>query len=452
MKKNKTLKIILLIVVILIIVVVVGKKAGWIGNKGITNVATDKVSKKTIVESVSASGKIQPTVEVKISPDVSGQILELTVKEGDEVKKGDLLAKINPDIYESNLERMEAALNTAKANLANSKARLAQSESQLTNAKLNFDRNEKLFKQQAISQADFDAAKSQFEVAKAEVEASRQNVVAADYNIKSSEASIKEAKDNLTKTSIFAPVDGTISKLNVEKGERVVGTSQFTGTEMMRIANLNEMEVNVEVNENDIVRVKMNDTALIEVDAFLNRKFKGIVTEIATSANTTGVTADQVTNFVVKIRILKESYSDLIVGKPASYSPFRPGMSASVDIQTKVENNVLSVPIEAVTTRGDTTKIKRDKPVKENQNKDEEKEAKKNDKKQDECVFVYLNGKAVLKKVKIGIQDNTNIQIISGLKENDEVISAPYRTVSKVLKDGDVVKKVNKTELFNGKN
>ncbi|MFA6924988.1 MAG: efflux RND transporter periplasmic adaptor subunit [Bacteroidales bacterium] len=459
MKKNKTLKIIGIVVLALIVFIVVGKKAGWIGNKGIISIATDKVTRKTIIETVSANGKVQPVIEVKISPDVSGQILELNVKEGDSVKKGDLLAKINPDIYESNLERMVASLNTTKANLANSKARQAQAEAQFINAKLSFERNEKLWKQNAISASEYDAAKSQFEVAKAEVDAAKQSVVASEFNIKSSEASIKEAQDNLTKTTIFAPCDGTISKLNVENGERVVGTSQFTGTEMMRIANLNEMEVNVEVNENDIVRVKLNDTALIEIDAFLNRKFKGIVTEIATSANTTGITADQVTNFVVKIRILKESYRDLLKGKPSSYSPFRPGMSATVDIQTKTAENVICVPIEAVTSRGDTAK----KHIVENnkqKNKSDEEKAKEEEKEKakqfaenkiEECVFIYAQGKAKLKKVKTGIQDNTYIEILSGLKENDEIITSPYRIVSKDLKDGDNVKKVDKKTLYSGK-
>ena len=449
MKKNKLLKIIIIAVIALIAFIIIGKKTGWIGNKGIITVATDKPSKRAIIETVSANGKVQPVVEVKMSPDVSGEVIELNVKEGDQVKKGDLLAKINPNTYVSMVERMVAALNTSKANLASSRSRQAQAEAQFINAKLSFERNEKLWKEGAISTAEYDAAKSQYEVAKAEVEASKQNVIASEFNIKSSEASIKEAQDNLTKTSIFAPVDGTISKLNVEKGERVVGTSQFTGTEMMRIANLNEMEVSVEVNENDIVRVKLYDTALVEIDAFLNRKFKGLVTEIATSANTTGVSADQVTNFVVKIRIIKDSYLDLLKDKPASYSPFRPGMSATVDIQTKVKRNILCVPIEAVTTRIDT--VKKPETKKTNEKNIKEKTKPVPELKTPECVFVYSKGKTIKKSVQIGIQDNAFIEIISGIKETDEIITAPYRTVSKLLKDGDVVKKVNKTELFSVK-
>jgi HlyD family secretion protein len=455
MKNKKVLKYSLIALGALIVLIIIAKKSGWIGKSETIKVSTELVTKRNIVEIVSANGKIQPEVEVKISPDVSGEIVELKVKEGDQVKKGDLLAKINPDMYLSNLDRMVAALNTSKANLANSKARLAQVQAQFTNAKLSFDRNEKLFKDNAISQSEFDAAKSAYEVAKSEVDAANETVIASQYNVKSTEASLKEAKDNLIKTSIFAPVDGTISKLNVEKGERVVGTSQFAGTEIMRIANLSEMEVNVSVNENDIVRVHLGDTALVEVDAYLNRKFKGVVTEIANSANTTGVSADQITNFDVKIRIIRESYADLVSEKDVNKSPFRPGMSATVDIQTKTVYNVLSVPIQSVTTRDDTTggKKKIEKPVNENTNKDKpDSETEKNKNiAVNEYVFLYIKGAVKLQKVKTGIQDNNYIEILEGLKEKDEVVSAPYRAISKTLKNNDKVKKVKKEELFTSK-
>lgn len=453
MKKKKTLKYVLIGLGVLIVLIIIAKKTGLIGKPETTKVTTDIAIKRTIVEIVSANGKIQPEVEVKISPDVSGEIVELKVKEGDQVKKGDLLAKINPDMYISNLDKMVAALNSSKANLANSKARLAQVQAQFTNAKLTFDRNEKLWKENTISQSEYDAAKSAYEVAKSEVDAANETVIAAQYNVKSTEASLKEAKDNLTKTAIFAPVDGTISKLNVEKGERVVGTSQFAGTEIMRIADLSEMEVNVSVNENDIVRVHLGDTALVEVDAYLNRKFKGVVTEIANSANTTGVSADQITNFDVKIRIVRESYLDLLAGKEKDESPFRPGMSATVDIQTKTVYNVLSVPIQSVTTRDDTTggKMKPDMPVKEPSEKDKENNTKPKNTVVSEYVFIYVKGVAKLQKVKTGIQDNNFIEILEGLKEKDEVISAPYRAISKTLKNNDKVKKVKKEELFTSK-
>lgn len=428
-------------------------------NSGTTalNVTTEKAAKRNITELVSANGKIQPEVEVKISSDVSGEIVELYVKEGDQVKKGDLLCKINPLIYESNSSRMVATLNGAKANLANSKARLEQIKSSFTNTEITYNRNKKLFDQGAISQADFDASKAAYEGAKADVKAAEESVNASEYNVKSTEASLKEANDNLAKTNIYSPVNGTVSKLNKEKGERVVGTAQMEGTEIMRLANLNEMEVSVDVNENDIVRVHYNDTSLIEVDAYLGRKFKGIVTEIANSANTTGVTAEQVTNFTVKIRILQESYQDLMV-ENNNRPPFRPGMSATVDIQTKQAKNVVTVPIQAVTTRSDSSAFEK-KGMKEGgekegeivvkDEKDKSGEETKEEIKIEECVFVYAKGKAKMVKVKTGIQDNNFIQIVSGLNDGDEIISGPYSAVSKQLKDAMEVNKVDKSELFN---
>jgi HlyD family secretion protein len=428
------------------------------GDKSVP-VTIEKVEKRSITELVSANGKIQPEVEVKISSDVSGEIVELFVKEGDQVKKGDLLCKINPLIYESNSSRMVATLNGAKANLSNAKSRLEQIKASFVNAEASYLRNKKLFDQGAISQSDFDIAKATYEGAKADVKGAEDNIDASEYNVKSTEASLKEANDNLAKTNIYSPVNGTVSKLNKEKGERVVGTAQMEGTEIMRLANLNEMEVSVDVNENDIVRVHNGDTSLIEVDAYLDRKFKGIVTEIANSANTTGVTAEQVTNFTVKIRILQESYKDLMNDK--SVSPFRPGMSATVDVQTKRASNILTVPIQSVTTRTDSTafegKEKKGKEDNEDEgeivisdSKDKSKEAKA-PLKVEECVFVMNDGKAKMVKVKTGIQDNSYIEIVSGLKEGDEVVSGPYSAIAKQLKDGAAIKKVDKSELFTNK-
>lgn len=428
---------------------------------GAITVTTEKAQKRSIIETVAANGKIQPEVEVKISPDVSGEIVELLVKEGDQVKKGDLLLKIKPDMYASSVERMIASLNTAKANLSNSRARLSQVKAQFANIESSYNRTKKLFDQGAVSQADFDAAKAQYEGAKADMDATEESVRAADFTVKSAEASVKEANDALSKTSIFAPVSGTISKLAVELGERVVGTSQMAGTELLRIANLNEMEVSVDVNETDIVRVQLNDTALIEVDAYLDRKFKGIVTEIANSANTLGVTADQVTNFTVKIRILQESYKDLMK-EGSNASPFRPGMSATVDIQTESALNVITVPIQAVTTRNDSTGVVKDKKevipqedpeggevvVTDSRSKKAEKKEEKPE--SQEYVFVHENGTARMVKVKTGIQDNNYIQILSGIKEGDEVISGPYGAVSKTLKNGSQVDRVERDMIFKG--
>jgi len=425
-------------------------------NDGNIKVTTEKAERRTIIETVSANGKIQPEVEVKISPDVSGEIVELPIKEGDQVKKGDLLVKIRPDTYQSNLERMEASLNTSRANLSNTKARLAQVKAQFVNAENSYKRNKKLFDQGAISQADFDLATAAYEGATADVEGAQENVKASEFMVKSSEAALKEANDNLSKTTIYSPVNGTVSKLSVELGERVVGTSQMTGTELMRIANLNEMEVSVDVNENDIVRVSLNDTTLIEADAYLDRKFKGIVTEIANSANTLGMSSDQVTNFIVKVRILRESYQDLL-NENTTLSPFRPGMSATVDIQTQTGTNLLSVPIQAVTTRMDSTIEQKTKKGKEKEEDEElvvkniledQKKKNKENVKPEECIFVYEDGVAKLIKVKTGIQDNNYIEIKQGIKDGQEIISGPYGAVSKLLKDDIEVKKVDKDELF----
>jgi HlyD family secretion protein len=447
--RKKTFRYLLVISLVLIVVAVIGKKVGWFGRGMEYEVVTEKVSKRNIVEIITSNGKIQPEKEVKISSDVSGEIVELNIKEGDEVKKGDLLLKIKPDTYISSLERMEASLSSEKANLANSKARLAQTEAQLAQTELTYQRSKKLFDQGAISQADYDNALSAYNMGKADVEAAKQTVVGSDFQVKSGEASLKEANENLVKTSVYAPMSGTVSKLNVELGERVVGTMQFTGTELLRIADLNIMEVKVDVNENDIVNVSMGDTSVIEIDAYPDNKFKGVVTSLANSSSSTGttttLTSDQVTSFEVKIRILPESYKMLIPKDNPLYYPFRPGMSATVDIQTQVERNIISVPIQSITTRIDSTKYKmmNQKP-KTNGDKEEVKSTDEFK----EFAFKYDNGTVSMVEVKTGIQDNNYIQIISGLKENDEVISAPYSIISKKLKDKDKVKKVPPEALF----
>lgn len=449
---KKQIRFGILIFTVLIIALVIARKQGLIGAKEGIKVTAEPAVIGSIVETVAANGKIQPEIEVKISPDVSGEVVELFIREGDQVKAGDLLARIDPKIYASNYDRILAGLNTQKANLANSKARVSQVEAQFINAKSLFDRNERLWKEKAISASEYDAAKSAFEVSRAEVRAAEENVKAAEFSVKSAEASVKEANENLYKTSIYAPVDGTISKLNVEKGERVAGASQFSaGTEILRIANLALMEVIVSVNENDIVRVSLNDTASVEVDSYLNRKFSGVVTAIATSANVTGLSADQVTNFDVKIRMLPDSYKDLLEKKT---SPFRPGMSATVDIQTTSVNDVIMVPIQSVTTRRDSS----DKKQADNKQgpRDDDDQATVVDesvKLKDtepviEYVFIAEDGKAVIRKVKTGIQDNTSIQITEGLKEGESIITGPYRAISRTLKDGDKINIVDKEELF----
>ncbi|MBF4518491.1 efflux RND transporter periplasmic adaptor subunit [Flavobacterium sp. ANB] len=408
---------------IVIIAILVGlSKAGVIGNKDEgKEVEISKVVASTIVETVSATGKIQPEIEVKLSSMVSGEIIALNVKEGQVVKKGDLLVKINPDLYTSGLDR-------SVANLSGTKASLTQSEANFKEAKASYERNKTLYDKGVISKSDWDKSIATFEVAKATRQSSY-------YNVQSASASVTEAKDNLGRTLIYAPADGTISVLNVELGERVLGTQQMAGTELLRVANLNNMEVEVDVNENDIVKIKIGDEANVEVDAYLKKKFKGVVTSISNSASTT-LTSDQVTNFKVKVRILKESYQDLLEGQPAAYSPFRPGMTATVDIITKTKTNVLAVPISSVVVKSDTTAVKDFKV----EDPSEDKKATPKSDKKFECVFVKVDDKAKITIIKTGIQDDTNIEVMSGLKPGDVVITGPYTTVSKELNSGDKVK------------
>ena len=417
---KKTIYILLAVVVVLIGTLIGLSKSGVIGNKDKgTEIEIANVAASTIVETVSATGKIQPEIEVKISSEVSGEIIALNVKEGQVVKKGDLLVKINPDLYTS-------SYNRTISNLSGTKAGLNQSEASYKEAKANYDRNKSLYDKGIISRADWDKAIASFEVAKA----NKQN---AYYNVQSASATVLEAKDNLGRTTIYAPADGTISVLNVELGERVLGTQQMAGTEILRVANLNNMEVEVDVNENDIVKIKVGDKANVEVDAYLKKQFKGVVTSISNSASST-LTADQVTNFKVKVRILKESYQDLLEGKPSTYSPFRPGMTATVDIITNTKSNILTVPISSVVVKSDTAAVKEIKVEDPN----EEKSKPKSDKKF-ECVFVKVGNKAKIRIIKTGIQDDTNIEVLSGLKKGDVVITGPYTTVSKELNSGDKV-------------
>lgn len=415
---KKTLTIIIVAIVLLLIIMIGGKKAGLFGKQGnFKTVEVEKIELKDIIETVSATGKIYPEVEVSISSEVSGEILELPFKEGQQVKKGDLLVRVNPDLIESALRRSQATYQ-------NSRAGLEQAEATLKQAKADYDRNKTLFEKGVISKADWDRAIASYETAKA-------GKNSAYYGVQSAAATVNETRDNLSRTTIYAPMSGTISLLSVELGERVVGTQQMAGTEILRVANLNNMEVEVDVNENDIVKVQIGDSAIVEVDAYLKKEFKGIVTEIANSAAGT-LTADQVTNFKVKVRILEESYADLTEGKPDNYSPFRPGMTATVDIITDKRINAVAAPISAIVIKNDTTTTKKGdkKPIKDASKLAEEKF---------ECVFVNNNGEAKLKVVETGIQDDTNIEIISGLEENDEIITGPYNMVSKTLKTGDKI-------------
>ncbi len=431
---SKTVSTIFLILIpLLVIGAVIAKKQGFIDKKALIKVATETAEERTIIETVSASGKIYPELEVKITPDVSGEVVKLNIQEGDSVKAGELLAKIDPEVYVSFVDRAEAAVKTAKSNLANTKARSMQAKVQMDNAQRVYNRNKKLYEEKLLSQAEYENAEAQYEGAKAEYQAALKNIEGGQYSIESAEASYRESKDNLRKTNIYAPISGVVSRVSVEKGERVVGTSQFAGTEIIRIANFSDIEARVDVSENDILRVSLGDTAIVEVDAYIDRKFKGIVTQIANSANMDSqISSDQITNFTVQIRLLPDSYADL---SQKIQFPFRPGMSCSVDIQTFKVENTLTVPIQAVTAREIPDSLKA------NLTKAESEELQ-------ELVFVYADGKVLSHRVTTGIQDESYIQILSGLEAASEVVSAPYRTITKKLEDDMKVEKVKKEDLF----
>ena len=412
------LKVIIPIAIVLIGGLILAKKKGWIdGNNDAVIIETGFVHQRTVVESVTASGKIQPEVEVKMSPEVSGEIIEVNVVDGQYVKNGEVLVKINPDIYESVITRSRAAVNS-------SKAVLAQSDAALIEAKKLWERSQNLFVKGAISQQEFDAAQRSITVAELQKESSKSA-------LQSAEANLDEAFKNLKRTTIIAPISGTVTQLNVELGERVVGTATMTGTEMLRIAELDTMEVLVEVNENDIVKLAAGDTALIEIDAYLGDNFKGVVSEIANSAKLAmGASADQVTNFEVKIRVLNNSYAHLI--ESYGKNPFRPGMTATVEIVTNKVKGALVIPIQAVTVRKDTST--RASSYGEMYGEGDE---------SFEVVFLPMDGEAKLRVVKSGIQDDEFI-IIEGLEDSTEVITGPYSAVSRLLKNGASVKTQDK--------
>ncbi|EOZ95698.1 Macrolide-specific efflux protein MacA [Indibacter alkaliphilus LW1] len=421
-KSNKLIYILLGVLGVIILFAIIGKSAGWIGGEKEVTVETKKAGKLSITEKVSASGVIEPEIEVKLSPDVAGEIIELNVMEGDSVKINDLLVKIRPDNFISALDRARANLNQNQANLAQSKANLKRAEAQFVRAELEYKRNEKLYKDKVISDADWEQIQSTFLTAQNDLDAAEQSVLAAEYIIKSAQATVNEAAENLRLTNVYSPVNGIVSKLLVEKGERVVGTQQMAGTEMLRLADLSRMEVRVNVNENDIIRISLGDTTLIDVDSYsaAGKKFKGVVTSIANSANEKA-SADAVTEFEVKIRIINESYQELITDR--NRFPFRPGMTASVDIITQRKDNILAVPLAAVTTREEETTTNPDGSTKSK-----------------ELVFVNDNGKAKMIEIKTGISDFDNIEVLEGISEGQEIISGPYFVVSRQLKDGDLVK------------
>jgi HlyD family secretion protein len=441
-KSNKLLYWGIGIVVFLIIFLVLGKSQGWIGKSRDLEVEFTKSKKTSITEKVSASGTVQPVIEVKLAPEVSGEIIELNVQDGDSVSTGKVLVKIRPDVWLSQLERSEALLSQQKANLESSRASLSRAEATFMRSEQDYKRQEKLWNEKVISEADWQLAQQNYKVAQNDLRSATQGLEAAKYVVNSSNATVRESAENVRRTTVYAPMKGIVSKLNVKKGERVVGTAQMTGTEMLRIADLNKMEVRVNVNENDIVRVHLNDTVLIDVDSYASteKQFKGIVTNIANTARDK-TSADAITEFEVRILILRSSYEDLI--KQGNRFPFRPGMTASVEIITTKKDNVLSVPLTAVTTRS-TEKDKKTEggpPKDDDDEKPQVSDNKAKVEKKEDKVVVFVNDKGVAKmvEVKTGISDYDNIEIISGLADSVEVVTGPFLVVSKRLKDGDKI-------------
>lgn len=449
-KSNKLVYYLIGGLIFIILLLVVAKSAGWIGKTKEMEVELSKIKRTSIVEKVSASGTVQPVTEVKLAPEVSGEIIELNVEDGDSVKAGAILVKIRPDVWMSQLERSEAGLSQQRANLESSRASLARAEATYTRSEQDYKRQERLWNEKVIAESDWQLAQQNYKIAQNDLSSAKQSVEASRYVVNSTEASVRESRENVRKTSVVAPMKGIVSKLLVKQGERVVGTAQMTGTEMLRIADLNLMEVRVNVNENDIVRVHYGDSVLIDVDAYSNtgKEFKGLVTNIANTARDKAST-DAITEFEVRILILRSSYEDLI--KKGNKFPFRPGMTASVEVITSRKDNVLSVPLAAVTTRNpDEVKSEQNGPPAGGNNDDKPQvvdNSKKKEKKADKVV-IFVNDKGVAKmlEVKTGISDYDNIEILSGLADSVEVVTGPFLVVSKRLKDGDKIKAAVKPE------
>jgi HlyD family secretion protein len=445
----------------LIVLLVVLQKTGAFGKDEGTKVTAEKVQRRIIIETVTASGKVYPEIEVKVSPDISGEIIELNKQEGDSVRRGEVLARIYADIYATQRDQAAAAVNQQQATVSNSTAALEALKSAMQQTENQYNRQKQLLDEKIISKAEFEQSENAFQGAKANYNAALEGIRGGQASVQSARAGLNRASKDLGRTVITAPMSGVVSLLNVKKGEKVAGNSFNVGTEMMRIADMSKIEVRVDVGENDIPKIDLGDSAIIEVDAYNKRKFKGIVTQIASSnkgastSQLSSAASTDVTNYEVRIRILPESYRDLVDPKRPKSFPFRPGMTASADIQTERHPDAISVPINSVTTREKgSDKVKTDKkekegPPEEEGNGDEEKGGGDD---LEEVVFIVQADKKVKKVlVKTGIQDINNIEITSGLKEGDMVISGPYGIVSKILKTGDVVNVVEKEKLFDSK-
>lgn len=457
---SKTLKWIIFSLIALVALFAILKITGVIGKEKGIKVSTEKVTRRTIIETVNASGKVYPVVEVKMSPDISGEIVELNVAEGDSVKKGQVLAKIYGDIYATQRDQAAAVVSQQQAQVANASASIGASKAQLEQAKKTYDMQKELYDEKVISKSEFIAADAGLQSAQATYNAALQGIRGGQAGVQSARAGLAKANKDISRATLVSPMDGVVSLLNVKKGERVVGSSMMAGTEMMRIADLNQIEVRVDVGENDIPKVHLGDSATIDIDAYYNRKFLGVVTQISSSNNgaalqSSSSTSTDVTNYKVYIRLLPESYKDLIDPARPKAFPFRPGMSASADIKTKTHENRLAVPINAITTRDKNdslanNKKQEDKPQVSDANPVADVAVNSDD--LEEVAFVVLKNNKVKKiKVTTDIQDINYIEILSGLKAGDEVVTGPYDVVSKTLKDSLLVKVVPKNELFDQK-
>ena len=450
---SKKTKWILFGLIGLIAVIAVAKIAGVFGKDDTIKVTAEKAQQRTIIEVVNASGKIYPTIEVKVSPDVSGEITDLPVQEGDTVKKGQVVAKIYADIYSIQRDEASSGVLQSQAQVANSQASIDAIKAQLDQSEKTYNMQKQLYDQQVISKNEFYIAEANYKTAVANYNAAKQGILGGQAAVKNARSQLDKANKDLSRTIVVAPMDGVVSLLSVKKGERVVGSNMMAGTEMLRIADMSQIEVRVDVSESDIPKVKLGDSAIVSIDAYNNRKFKGVVTQISSSNNGASTQSDltntstDVTNYKVYIKMLPESYQDLL-GKGGIF-PFRPGMSASADIQTKVHTNVLSVPINAVTTRDKNDSTKTDKKSSDVTTADA---STTNIDDLDVVVFV-LDKDNQVKKVKVttDIQDINYIEITSGLNDGDQVITAPYDIVNKLLKTGDKVKIVDKRDLYNNK-
>lgn len=436
----------------LVIILFIGlKKSGVIGKEQGIKVSSEKVTSRTIIETVNASGKLYPEIEVKVSPDISGEIVQLNVNEGDSVKRGQILARIYADIYSTQRDQVAAGVSQARATFSNSSASIMGLKATLENARTSYERLRKLYADKVISRSEFEQGEQAFRTAEASYNAAKEGIVGNAAGIRGAEAQLARANKDLSRATITAPMDGVISLLAVKKGERVVGTAQMAGTEMMRVADMRSIEVRVDVGENDIPKVKLGDTAVVEVDAYTNRKFKGLVYKIAnpnTAISTSGSNTD-VTNYKVHIRLIPETYLDLI--RPGISFPFRPGMTASADIQTRTKNYVTAISLNAVTTR-DKDGEKKEKKKGDDSEEDTAPSPTTSTEIINEVVFLLQkDNKVKMVKVKTGIQDLNYIEILEGLKGGEEVITGPYSVVSKLLKDGNLVTVVPKDKLFEEK-